>query len=296
MPSVSGKTHLLEAIGNYVKEHFPNLKIYYTPCESILNEMVDAIQTNKSIQFRNKYRRKDVLLIDDIEFLEGKEGLQEETFHIMNSLYDAGKQCVFTSDRPPSTLVNLQERIVSRLRGGLICDIKQPSLETRAAILKNKAEKSGISVPDDVIFFIAEHIKTSIRELEGALIKLFALSSLADEKINMETAKEILKDMTQGKKEITVGYIQKVVAEYYNIPQASIRGKRRIQSIVKPRNIAMYLSREYTNLSLVDIGKYFGDRDHATVIHSYNQIKNLLEKNNDIKQEVDNILKLITCE
>ncbi|MCK4352956.1 chromosomal replication initiator protein DnaA [candidate division WOR-3 bacterium] len=292
-----GKTHLLQAIGNYVKEKLPELKVYYTSCETFMNEMVDAIQNNKIIQFKKKYRFRDVLLIDDIQFLEAKESLQEEIFHTFNSLYDAGKQVVISSDRPPSALATLEERLVSRFQGGLVCDIKPPSFEIRLAILKKKAELSGIQVPDEIINFIAERIKSNIRELEGALIKLFALTSLTDTKLTLESAKELLKDViTKPNEEITINKIQKIVTNYYKISLTALRGKRRQQSIVRPRQVAIYLAREHTPTSLKEIGNMFGNRNHATIIHDYNKVRKLIDNNEDFKEEVNNILKLIKGE
>lgn len=290
-----GKTHLLQAIGNHIKEHSSDSKVYYIDCENFMNEMVDALQNNRMIQFKNKYRRKDVLLIDDIQFLEGKESLQEEIFHTFNFLYDGGKQIVLSSDRPPPALSNLEERLVSRFQGGLVCDIKAPTIEMRVAILKKKLQGSGAKVPDEVINYIAEQFRSNIRELEGALVKLLALSTFTNEKITIDIAKELLKDMVTVKKIITVETIQKTVANYFNVSLASLKSNRRMQSIVKPRNISIYLTREYTSLSLSDIGKAFGGRNHATIIHSCAQIIKLLKKEEEQK-EIDNILKLIKSE
>ncbi|MDD5528499.1 MAG: chromosomal replication initiator protein DnaA [bacterium] len=290
-----GKTHLLQAIGNYIKEHTADAKVYYIECESFMNEMVDAIQNNRIMQFKNKYRKKDVLLIDDIQFLEGKEGLQEEIFHTFNFLYDAGKQIALSSDRPPQGLANLEERLVSRFQGGLVCDIQSPNIEMRVAILKKKIATSKSKVPDEVINYIAEQFSSNIRELEGALVKILALSTFTNETINLNTTKELLKDMVTIKKIITIDVIKKVVASYYNISLASLKSNRRMQSIVKPRNIAIYLAREYTHLSLVDIGEAFGGKNHATILHSYNQIVKLLNKEEE-KKELSNILKLLTTE
>jgi len=289
-----GKTHLLQAIGNYVKEHFEHLKVDYTGCETVMNEMIDAIQNNKTVQFKRKYRQKDVLLIDDIQFLEGKEGLQEEIFHTFNFLYEAGHQIVFSSDRPPSALSTLEERLISRFEGGLVCDIKPPAIETRLAILKKKAELSGAQIPNEVISFIAERIKSNIRELEGALVTLLARASLTDEKITLDSAREFLKDMLTTKKgEPTVEGIQKVVASHYNISLAALRGKRRMKSIVIPREMAIYLSREYTPLSFKEIGERFGGKDHSTIIHACNKVKKLIKKDNELQNEINNIVKLI---
>ena len=291
-----GKTHLLQAVGNYIKERFSGLKVYYLGCEEFMNEMIDAIQANKIMQFKNKYRRKDALLIDDIQFLEGKEGLQEEVFHTFNALYDEGKQIVFSSDRPPGSLENLEERLVSRFQGGLVCDIKPPTFETRIAILKRKASSTDVQVSDEVISFIANEIRGNIRELEGALIKLFAFASLTNGTIDIDRARDLLSDLlSKNGREVTIGKIQKLVANHYNISLASMRGKRRMQSIVLPRDVAIYLSREYTASSLKEIGKVFGGRDHTTVIHAHNKIKNLLNRNNALSEEVNNIIKSVTC-
>lgn len=292
-----GKTHLLQATGNYIKTYLADLKVYYVTCERLMLDLIDALRENKMPQFKGKYRKKDVLLIDDIEFLEGKESLQEEIFHTFNALYDDGKQVVFSSDRPPSAFTHLEERLASRFKGGLVCDIKPPSFEARVAILKKKTEALKIVVTDEIILFIAKEIKSNIRDLQSALVKLFAFSSFTNGNIDLSKAQELLKDMLpQNNKKITVDTIQKVVSSYYNIPVGAIRGKRRMQAIVLPRDVAIYLSREYIGLPLKEIGKQFGGRDHATVIHSYNKINSLLEKDIKFKDEINNILKLINGE
>lgn len=290
-----GKTHLLQAIGNQIKEKSADSKVYYIGCETFMNEMVDAIQNKSILQFKNRYRRKDVLLIDDIQFLEGKEGLQEEMFHTFNFLYDAGKQIVLSSDRAPPALSNLEERLISRFQGGLVCDIKPPTTEMRVAILKKKLTGSGAKVPDEVINYIAKHFNSNIRELEGALVKLLALSTFINEKITIDATKELLKDMVTTKRVVTVETIQKTVANHFNISLASLKSNRRMQTIVKPRNIAIYLTREKTSLSLAEIGKVFGGKNHATIIHSCAQVNKLLKKEEE-KKEIENILKLITGE
>ncbi|MBI4722959.1 MAG: chromosomal replication initiator protein DnaA [Candidatus Stahlbacteria bacterium] len=289
-----GKTHLLQAIGNHAKSFLSDLRVYYISLEQFMNEMVDALKEHRIGQFKGKYRRKDILLIDDIQFLEGKEGLQNEIFHTFNALYEDNKQIVFSSDRPPSALVGLEERLISRFQGGLVCDIKLPDIETRIAILRRKTEIAKIQVADEVLLFIAKEIKSSIRDLEGALVKLFAFSSLTNGKIDLNKAQELLKDIAQqNKEEITIEAIQKAVAAHYNLSIAALRGKRRMQSIVLPRDVAIYLCREHTALSLKEIGKLFSGRDHTTIIHSYNKIKDLVEKKEEFNLEVNNIINSI---
>ncbi|HID92786.1 MAG TPA: chromosomal replication initiator protein DnaA [bacterium (Candidatus Stahlbacteria)] len=283
-----GKTHLLQAIGNFVKEHMDSLKVYYVSCERFMNEMIDAIQQAKTIQFKKKYREKDLLLIDDTQFLAQKVSLQEEIFHTFNSLYDAGKQVVFASDRPPNEIPTLEERLVSRFQCGLVCDILPPSFETRVAILKQKAELSSAIIPDEVLFYIAERIKGNIRELEGALIKILALSSLTNMEITLDSIKEQLKDIFEEKekRKITVKDVQEIVADHYGISTGAMKGKRRLASIALPRQVAIYLSRELTRLSLKEIGKLFGGRDHSTIIHDYEKIKKKIENDPIFSKEI----------
>lgn len=293
-----GKTHLIQAIGNYLKDKEKGLKVYYTSCEQFMNELIDSIQNSKTLQLRKKYRNKDVLLIDDIHFLEKSETLQEEMFHTFNALYEEGRQIVFTSDRPPTAFSSLEERLVSRFQSGLVCDIKPPSLETRVAILKNKLEVlKGPPIPDNVLLFIAERIKSNIRELEGALIKILAQSSIIGVEITIESCNEFLKDMlTKKEEDIKPEQIQKIIASYYNITLSALRGKRRVKQVVFPRQIAIYLIRELTSLTFKQIGDLFGGRDHATIIHDFNKIKILIEKNTNIKEEVITIEKRIKSE
>jgi len=290
-----GKTHLLQAIGTFVKEHVDSLKVYYVSCEKFLNEMIDAIQQAKTIQFKKKYRGKDLLLIDDTQFLAKKVSLQEEIFHTFNSLYDAGKQVVFASDRPPNEIPTLEERLVSRFQCGLVCDILPPSFETRVAILKKKTEISSAIIPDEVLFYIAERIKGNIRELEGALVKIFALSALTKMEITLDSIKEHLKDIFEEKekRKITVDDIQEIVVDYYGISTGAIKGKRRLASIALPRQVAIYFSRELTRLSLKEIGKLFGGRDHSTIIHDYEKIKKKIEDDFAFSKEIVHIKEKI---
>lgn len=288
-----GKTHLLQAIGNYIRENNPDLKVYYTSCEKFLNEMVDAIQNGATIQFKKRYRGKDILLIDDMQFIQNKEGLQEEIFHTFNSLHDKGKQVVMTSDRPPIEIEGIEERLLSRFQWGLVCDLKPPDFETRIAILKKKAELAGATVSNDILHYIAHRVKSNIRELEGALVTLLALTSLTDMQLTLESSEQILNDILGREKinKLTVEKIQEVVSDHYTVTPQALRGKRRTRSISFPRQVAIYISREYTNLPLKAIGKAFGGRDHSTVLHDYEKIKSLIEKNNEIKDDVELIVK-----
>lgn len=290
-----GKTHLMQAICHYVRNRKgANLKITYLTSERFTNELIDAIQHHSTPAFRQKYRNMDILVIDDIHFIAGKESTQEEFFHTFNVLYDAHKQVIISSDRPPKEISNLQDRLVSRFGWGLATDIQPPDLETRVAILKKKIEREPVSVPDDVIFFIAQLIKTNIRELEGALIRTIAYSLLEEKLITLELAKEVLKDiLKEPKKFITVDFIQRCVAEEFGISLPELKMKRRNKNIVLPRQVAMYLSRELTELSLPEIGGFFGGKDHTTVLHSYNKIKQGLRDSETLKDRVEKIIQII---
>lgn len=290
-----GKTHLMQAICHHVKEKNPNFsKIWYMPSERFTNELIDAIQHHSTAAFRQKYRNADLLVIDDVHFIAGKESTQEEFFHTFNALYDNHKQIIMSSDRPPKEIANLQERLVSRFNWGLTTDIQPPDLETRAAILKKKVEREGVGIPNDVIFFIAGLIRTNIRELEGALIRTIAYSLLEEKPITLELAKEVLKDLLkEPKKLITVDFIQRCVAEEFAVSLQDLKTKRRNKTIVLPRQIAMYLSRELTELSLPEIGEFFGGKDHTTVLHSYNKIKGNLDLNELLKTRVDKVIQII---
>jgi chromosomal replication initiator protein len=290
-----GKTHLIQAICHQIKNSASgNIKICYISSEKFTNELIDAIQHHSTSAFRQKYRNADVLVIDDIHFIAGKESTQEEFFHTFNTLYDAHKQIVFSSDRPPKEISNLQERLVSRFGWGLTTDIQPPDLETRVAILKKKIEREPVGVPDEVIFFIAQLIKTNIRELEGALIRTIAYSLLEEEPITMALTKEVLKDLLkEPKKLITVDFIQRCVVEEFGLSLQDLKTKRRNKQIVLPRQVAMYLSRELTELSLPEIGEYFGGRDHTTVLHSYNKIKEALHKDPGLNERVERVIQVI---
>jgi chromosomal replication initiator protein len=289
-----GKTHLMQAICHYVRSKNPLLKIYYTSSERFTNELIDAIQHHSTPAFRNKYRTVDLLVIDDIHFIAGKESTQEEFFHTFNALYDAHKQIIISSDRPPKEISNLQDRLVSRFSWGLTTDIQPPDLETRVAILKKKIEREPVSIPDDIIFFIAQLIKTNIRELEGALIRVIAYSLLEEKPVTLELAKEVLKDLLkEPKKLITIDFIQRCVTEEFGISLQDLKAKRRNKNIVLPRQIAMYLSRDFTDFSLPEIGNAFGGKDHTTVLHSYNKIKTEINHNEILKDKINRIIQVI---
>lgn len=289
-----GKTHLIQAICNHIKSKSQNIKIAYLPSESFTNELIGAIQRHSTSAFRQKYRNAELLVIDDVHFFAGRESTQEEFFNTFNALYDAHKQIVLSSDRPPKEIANLQERLVSRFGWGLTIDIQPPDLETRAAILKKKIEREPVSVPDEVIFFIAQLIKTNIRELEGALVRTMAYSLMEEEPITLGLTKEVLKDLLrEPKKLITIDFIQRCVSEEFGKSLQELKTKRRNKTIVLPRQVAMYLSRELTDLSLPEIGEFFGGKDHTTVLHSYNKIKEGLTKNGGLKERVERLIQII---
>ncbi len=290
-----GKTHLIQAICHQIKNNNPaGVKICYVSSEKFTNELIDAIVHRSTTAFRQKYRNLDVLVIDDIHFIAGKESTQEEFFHTFNTLYDAHKQIVFSSDRPPKEITNLQERLVSRFGWGLATDIQPPDLETRVAILKKKIEREPVNVPDEVIFFIAQLIKTNIRELEGALIRTIAYSLLEEAPVTLQLTKEVLKDLLkEPTKLITVDFIQRCVVEEFGISLQDLKTKRRNKQVVFPRQIAMYLSRELTELSLPEIGELFGGKDHTTVLHSYNKIKEDIHRNPELKERVEKVVQVI---
>jgi len=288
-----GKTHLIQAICHYVLQtHSYKYNICYIPSEKFTNELIDSIQHHSTAKFRTKYRNVDILVIDDIHFIAGKESTQEEFFHTFNTLYDNHKQIIISSDRPPRDISRLEERLVSRFSWGLITDLQPPDLETRIAILRKKVEREPIKIPDDVINFIAEVIKTNIRELEGALIRVVAYSLLEEKPISLELAKNVLRDMLrETTKLITIDLIQKKVAEDFNLSLSELKTKKRNKNIVLPRQIAMYLSRELTNFSLPEIGEYFGGMDHTTVLYACDKIKSFLNKDRDFKNKIDKIIE-----
>ncbi len=291
-----GKTHLLQAIAHYTLKHHKKLKAKYVTSEKFTNDFINAVRDKTIPGFQKKYRENDILLIDDIQFLAGKEQTQEEFFHTFNTLFEAGKQIVISSDRPPKDISPLEDRMRSRFEWGLIVDIQPPDLETRIAILKKKAKTENLSIPNDVLEFIATRIKSNIRELEGALIRVIAFASLHREKITYSLAQEVLKGIfpESESKPISIQLIQNETARYFNIKKADLVGSKRNQSIVYPRQIAMYLTRELTDLSLPKIGEEFGGRDHTTVLHAHAKIERLIKAQEEVFsqiQELTNIIK-----
>ncbi len=290
-----GKTHLMHAIGHYVKEHNPNANVVYLSSEKFTNEFINSIRDNKTIDFRNKYRNVDVLLIDDIQFLAGKESTQEEFFHTFNTLHEESKQIVISSDRPPKEIPTLEDRLRSRFEWGLITDIAPPDLETRIAILRKKAKADGLNIPNEVMLYIANQIDSNIRELEGALIRVVAYSSLVNEEVTQEVAAAALKDIMPNNKPrmITILDIQNAVGEHFNIQLEDFSAKKRTKSIAFPRQVAMYLSRELTDFSLPKIGEEFGGRDHTTVIHAHEKIASLLKNDQQLQQDLKQIRSVL---
>ncbi|MFA5146498.1 MAG: chromosomal replication initiator protein DnaA [Candidatus Omnitrophota bacterium] len=289
-----GKTHLMHAIGQSAVQKFPKTKILYISSEEFTNQLIGAIQNRTTQKFREKYRYVDILLIDDIQFIAGKESTQEEFFHTFNALFDAHKQIVVSSDRPPKEIQNLEDRLVSRFEWGLVTDIQPPDFETRIAILKKKSEKETIALPDDVFYFLGEKIKTNIRELEGALIRVVAYSKLIGRDVSLDLAREVLKDMiVEGEKKITIELIQKKVSEYFDIKLSVMKAKNRSKAVAYPRQIAMYLTRKLTDYSLPEIGENFGGRDHTTVIHACEKIENDLKSKEGLRDITDKLIKNI---
>lgn len=290
-----GKTHLMHAIGHVIKDKFINSRVAYVTSEKFTNDIIYAIREEKTAHFKNKYRSMDILLIDDIQFLAGKERTQEEFFHTFNTLYEANKQIIISSDRPPKEIPTLEDRLRSRFEWGLITDIQPPDYETRIAILQKKAQVDGLQVPEDVIEFIADRIQSNIRELEGALIRVAAYSSLINSIIDRQAAADLLKDILPAKKpvQITIPLIQQTVAEHFGIKTEDLKSKKRSRAVSFPRQIAMYLCRELTDKSLPKIGKYFGDRDHTTVLHAQEKISSEIENDPAVAQAVNKIKELL---
>ena len=286
-----GKTHLMQAIGHEMITTNPSLHILYMTSEKFTNQLINAIKTGTTLKFREKYRSVDCLLIDDIQFIAGKEATMEEFFHTFNSLYDSHKQIVVSSDKPPKDISNLEERLVSRFEWGLVTDIQAPDFETRTAILRKKAEREGILIPDSVTFFIADKIKSNIRELEGALIRVVAYSKLVGKDVDEAVAQDVLKDLiVENQRKITVDLIQRKVAEYFETRPSDMTAKRRSKSVAYPRHLAMYISREMTQLSYPELGEHFGGRDHTTVLHACEKIKKDIKKDQKTKSLVDKLI------
>ena len=290
-----GKTHLMQAIGHQVLSRGERVKVHYSSAEVFMNELIGAIRQGKSHEFREKYRTVDILLIDDIQFLAGKESTQEEFFHTFNSLHGANKQIVVTSDRPPKEIPTLEERLISRFEWGLISDIQSPDYETRLAILRKKVEREQVHIPDDVLSFIADNVKSNIRELEGSLVKLLVHGSVYDREVDIDVAKEVLQDFIKHEpKKVSIALIQKVVAQHFRVPVDAMKSKVRTAAYAYPRQVAIFLARELTNASLTQIGQLFGGRDHTTVIHACQKIKDKVENDVQLKATVQQLRKELT--
>lgn len=288
-----GKTHLMHAIGHQMLSLNPDAKVKYVSSETFANDFINSIQNRTQEQFRREYRSVDLLLVDDIQFFADKEGTQEEFFHTFNALYDERKQIVLTSDRLPNEIPKLQERLVSRFAWGLSVDITPPDLETRIAILRKKANAERLEIPNDTLSYIAGQIDSNIRELEGALVRVQAYSAIEQREITTSLAADALKSMLPNSpsKTVTISSIQQAVSKYYQVPVSELKGKKRVRSIVMPRQIAMYLSREMTSSSLPKIGQEFGGKDHTTVIHAHEKIEQALKTDSQLKKEVNEIKK-----
>ena len=289
-----GKTHLMNAIGNKIIDDHDNIKLLYAPAEQFTNEFVYSMRNDKMVEFKTKYRSLDVLIIDDIQFIAGKSGTQEELFHTFNALYDTHKQIVFSSDRPPKDISPITERLRSRFGMGLIADIQIPDVETKMAILGKKSEMEGIQLPEDVSFFLASNLKSNIRDLEACMIRLGAHSSLTGQLITVDMAKNVLKDLIhEEERALTVDYVQKKVCEYYGLKLQDIKAKKRTRDIAFPRQVAMYLSKSLTDSSLSEIGKHFGGKDHSTVIHACKLIDKRRKNDDDFDKKIDYLIKQI---
>ena len=288
-----GKTHLLHAIGQHVASHKKGARVTYLSSEKFTNEFIDAIQNSQLVRFRRKYRQTDVFLIDDIQFLAGKERIQEEFFHTFNTLHEAHKQIVLTCDRPASEIQNLEQRLVSRFEWGLVTDMQPPDVETRVAILRKKEKMMGVELPDEILNFLAQRIRTNVRRLEGALVRVTSYASLTGKKLSLEVVEGLLREVLheEGRYSISIEVIQKKVAEHYDIRLADMASKRRPENIAFPRQVAMYLARQMTESSLNTIGEAFGGRDHGTVLHACRLVKDRMQVDAQIRQVVSYLEK-----
>ena len=290
-----GKTHLLHAVGHQIARLYPHLRLLYLSTERFTNDLINAIRYDRTAEFRAKYRTIDLLLIDDIQFISGKERTQEEFFHTFNDLYEARKQMVVSSDAAPKEIPDLEERLRSRFEWGLIADIQPPDFETRVAILKKKAETERVRLPDDVAYLIASRIKSNIREIEGSLTRMIAFCSLSGRDMGVELAQEVLADLWgEEERVITMEHIQRKVADFFGIKLSDMRAKNRTKSVAFPRQVAMYLSRQLTHASLSDIGRAFGGKDHTTVIHAVSKLQLLIQEDPKFKQTIDTLTQGIT--
>lgn len=291
-----GKTHLMHAIGNRVSEENPSLIVLYLTAEDFTNDLIHSIQHNKMLAFRDKYRNVDVLLIDDVQFIVGKEKTEEEFFHTFNHLYQSNKQIVVSSDRLPKDIPSIHERLKSRFEWGLSADLQSPDLETRIAILYKKLEPQSLVAPKEVMYYLASQIPENIRELEGALIKIVAYASLVNQQINITLAKDVIKDIVKdkAKKPVSLNKIKKQVADYYELDVDLLSAKIRTKEIAHARQVAMFLCRDLTNFSLPKIGESFGNRDHTTVMHACDKVNNDIKKNHDLKSAINQIKLILT--
>ena len=291
-----GKTHLMHAIGHAVKENYPTARVLYVTSETFTNELIEAIRMGKNAEFRHRFRNVDLLMIDDVQFIANRQSVQEEFFNTFNTLHNAGKQIVISSDRPPKEIANLEERIRSRLEGGLITDVQEPDIETRIAILRNKAQQEGKAVDDSIIQFIAEHVPNNIRQLEGSLTKVFFYSNLKEEPITMSLAREALKDLLPEDKkvDVTPTRIKEIVADFYHITLQSLMSQRRDKEVVVPRQIAMYLCHDMLSLPYKRIALLFDRSDHTTAISACDRIEKLMGEDAEFKKSLDDIRKKIT--
>lgn len=293
-----GKTHLLNSIGNYIVDNTPELKVMYVTAEMFTNEFIESIGAQKTQGFKNKFRKVDVLLIDDIHFLQGKDSTQEELFHTFNNLYESKKQMVFTCDRPISELKNITDRLSSRFERGLNVDLQPPNYETRMAILKSKTKKRASAMSEDILNYIAVNVCTNVRDLESSLTKLIAYSELLDQDLSLEKAKELLGTLpsiaANGNQALSIDTIIKVVGEYFNVSSFEIKGKKKNKSLIQPRQIAMYLSRDITEFSTTEIGTEFGGRDHTTVMHAFSRIESLMKSDESFSNTIQKLKRDLT--
>ena len=290
-----GKTHLVNAIGNAILKKSPQMRICYYTSEKFMNELINSLRYNRMDEFRNKFRSMDVLLIDDIQFIAGKERTQEEFFHTFNALYESHKQIIVTSDKFPKDIPGLEERLRSRFEWGLIADIQAPDVETKLAILKMKAEQNSINLPEDVALFLANSICNNVRELEGYLIRIGAYASLTSVPVSLEMARDVLKDiLIERNRELSVEEIVKKVSLHFNIKVSDIKSAKRLKAVVLPRQIAMYISRQLTSSSYPEIGDRFGGKDHSTIIHAIRKIEKLMEEDFQLKSTIENLKKELT--
>jgi chromosomal replication initiator protein len=285
-----GKTHLVQAIGNYIMNHYENKLVLYVSSEKFTNQFINSIRNNTLQEFTDFYMKVDVLAIDDVQFLSGKEKTQDTFFHIFNHLHQLGKQIIMTSDRPPRELQGLQDRLLSRFKWGLTADLQAPDFETRIAIIQKKIQSEGISIDYDVIEYIAHSVNSNVRELEGVIVSLMAQASLTRREIDVELAKNTLRNIVMNEdKEVTIDTIQEIIADYFQVSIADLKSKSRKKEVVYPRQLAMYLAKEYTDLPLKSIGYHFGGRDHSTVIHSIQSINLLMDETPDVEETLQKL-------